>query len=199
MCLIILKHFIKEEQKGLKNMVYKTQEFFNLWWLKALIGSGLAFITGVGNWFVGELGVNVPLFYLFCGLFLADFCLGWLVSYKKHKYSKPQFAEILLKFLRYTYYIVLVIIASLILKWSTGIGYTEVFNGFIGFMAANELASLARHSDQLGIPLHPLVKSIVYALPNRLKKDIQYNINPEEVEQEEQQDKNLDIIIKEKE
>lgn len=192
MSFIIWKHFIREEQKGLKNMIHKTHEFFNLWWLKALIGSGLAFITGISNWFVGELGVNVPLFYLFCVLFITDFCLGWFSNYKKHQYKKPKFSEILLKFLRYTYYIVLVSVASLILKWSIGLGYTEVFNGFIGFMAANELASIARHSDMLGIPLHPLVKTIVYALPNRLKKEVEIHITTEE---ETTLEKNVDDII----
>lgn len=198
---LLFTTWYETQYKGFKMMLEKTQEFFSFWWLKAIVGTCFAFVTSIANWFVGELNVNVLLFYLLCILFIVDFILGWIASCKDKKYTIPKFELILFKFLRYTYYIVLITIASLIIKWGIGYGFAEIFNGFIGFMAATELASITRHSDTLGIPIHPVIRSIIYAMPNRFKKHVEENVNPQtEFDyQESLNDNNLDDTLSKKE
>lgn len=171
-----------EPSADLKEMLEKTQHFFSFWQLKAVAGMSLAYITSGFNWVAGELNASVPLFYILCGLFVADFIFGWAERQKLGKASLRGFGIVLKKFVRYAIYIALIVVAALIVRYGLGVFYAEFFNGFIGFMAAVELGSVVRHMDKLGIPVHPLIKGIVYAMPHKFKKELENFCLPENEE-----------------
>lgn len=162
-------------------VVYYGERILTGFTVKAMLATLPALFTSylTGDWYIFELWFVMNVADLFLGVIIALKTKDEVTGLSK--FSRRRLYSWVVKTL--THMLTIILVGLVTVAFSRISGYTvPVIDWFMFILLLTEIASVLNSASKLGLPIHPVAKSLVERLRRKSERKIEQLTNPEESE-----------------
>jgi toxin secretion/phage lysis holin len=152
----------------MQQLAYYIDQTLEYWQGKLALGAVLSSLMAF-------FGVDQLLVLCLFWLMIADLALGLFRSFKQKTFSHQILKRGIIKYPLYCTYLLMVGVINIAFSHAFDIGL-PLLDIFLAYMIFNEVASMLKHMESMGIKIPPLLKILAIGGVNRVEQEVKEKI-----------------------